>query len=115
MKNIQVIDGAENCVFDIFAATDDEFSLIFRPREDVAFIDEVYQRGTAQELDAALGRIWNGSTSKGAGRVRWLTTRIRLVFLRIGTGVCAHGKTQESEGPCRGPLAIAGGMAMLAP
>jgi hypothetical protein len=59
MKNIQVIDGAENCVFDVFAATDDEFMLVFPPEEDVAFIDEVYQRGNAQELDAALGQIWN--------------------------------------------------------
>jgi hypothetical protein len=40
MKNIQVIDGAENCVYDIFAATDEEFSLIFPRGQDVAFIDE---------------------------------------------------------------------------
>jgi len=30
MKNIQVIDGALNAVYDIFQATDEEFSLIFR-------------------------------------------------------------------------------------
>lgn len=29
MKNIQVIDGAQNCMYDIFAATDEELSLIF--------------------------------------------------------------------------------------
>lgn len=28
MKNIQVIDGAMNCAYDIFAATDEEFKLI---------------------------------------------------------------------------------------
>jgi hypothetical protein len=27
VKNIQIIDGAENCVYDVFAATDEEFSL----------------------------------------------------------------------------------------
>ena len=59
MKNIQVIDGAENCVFDIFAATEDEFRLIFPPGEDVAFIDEVYKRSSAQGLEVALARIWN--------------------------------------------------------
>jgi len=26
MKNIQVIDGAVNCAYDIFAATDEEFA-----------------------------------------------------------------------------------------
>ncbi|WP_457328722.1 hypothetical protein [Rhizobacter sp. P5_C2] len=43
MKNIQVIDGAENCVYDIFQASDEEFSLIFSDGRDIAFIDEVYQ------------------------------------------------------------------------
>ena len=41
MKNIQVIDGAVNCVYDVFAATDEEFALIFPPGQGVAFIDEV--------------------------------------------------------------------------
>jgi hypothetical protein len=44
MKNIQVIDSALNCVYDIFAATDEEFALIFPPGEDVAFIDELLAR-----------------------------------------------------------------------
>ncbi len=29
MKNIQVIDGALNCVYDIFPLTDEDFSVIF--------------------------------------------------------------------------------------
>jgi hypothetical protein len=29
MKNIQVIDGALNCTFSIFEATDEEFALLF--------------------------------------------------------------------------------------
>lgn len=44
MKNIQVIDGAVNCVYDIFAATDEEFALIFPDGQDIAFVDEVYER-----------------------------------------------------------------------
>lgn len=59
MKNIQVIDGAENCVYDIFSATDEEFSLIFREGTDIAFIDEVYEQGNAKELDSAFSSIWN--------------------------------------------------------
>jgi hypothetical protein len=58
VKNIQVIDGALNAVYDIFQATDEEFSLIFAPGEDIAFIDEVIARGVRAELDAALTRIW---------------------------------------------------------
>jgi hypothetical protein len=64
MKNIQVIDGAENCVYDIFAATDEEFSLIFGPGQDVAFIDEVMARGPEHELDAAFSRIWQRPVRK---------------------------------------------------
>ncbi|WP_116812479.1 hypothetical protein [Steroidobacter cummioxidans] len=58
MKNIQVIDGANNCAYDIFAATEEEFSLIFPAGQDVAFIDEVISRGPADALDAAFLRIW---------------------------------------------------------
>jgi hypothetical protein len=58
MKNIQVIDGAINSVYDIFQATDEEFSLIFPHGEDVAFIDEIYAREPGKELGAAFKRIW---------------------------------------------------------
>jgi hypothetical protein len=53
MKNIQVIDGANNAVYDIFAATDEEFTLIFPEGQDVAFIEEVLARGSEKELDDA--------------------------------------------------------------
>ena len=58
MKNIQVIDGAENAVYDIFSATDEEFALIFPAGQDIAFINEVLARGPKAELDEAFGRIW---------------------------------------------------------
>jgi hypothetical protein len=58
MKNIQVIDGAENSVYDVFAATEEDFSLIFPAGQDVAFIDEVMARGPEKQLDAAFTRIW---------------------------------------------------------
>ena len=58
MKNIQVIDGAVNCAYDIFQATDEEFSAIFPAGEDVAFIDEVYARGSKERLDLAFNAIW---------------------------------------------------------
>lgn len=58
MKNIQVIDGANNSVYDIFAATDEEFALIYPPGQDIAFIDEVYGSGNRSQLDAAFNNIW---------------------------------------------------------
>lgn len=58
MKNIQVIDGADNSVYDIFAATEEEFGLIFPNGQDVAFISEVMARGPKQKLDEAFSRIW---------------------------------------------------------
>ena len=58
MKNIQIIDAAQNCVYDIFAATEEEFALIFPEGTDIAFIDEVYERGAPQLLEAAINAIW---------------------------------------------------------
>ncbi|MEC5388219.1 hypothetical protein VVD49_20965 [Uliginosibacterium sp. H3] len=64
MKNIQVIDGAENCVYDIFAATEEEFALIFPEWEDIAFIDEVRDRGNTEALRRALGSLWGRRVPK---------------------------------------------------
>lgn len=64
MKNIQIIDGAQNCVYDIFSASDEEFALIFAEGTDIAFIDEVYAREDAKLLDAAFERIWGRRVKK---------------------------------------------------
>jgi hypothetical protein len=64
MKNIQVIDAALNCVYDVFAATDEEFSLIFPPGQDIAFIDEVLATGDTPELENAFNNIWRRRTPK---------------------------------------------------
>lgn len=64
MKNIQIIDGAENCVYDIFKSTDEEFSLIFPTGTDIAFIEEVYARGDEAILDNAFNNIWQRRIKK---------------------------------------------------
>ena len=64
MKNIQVIDGAVNCVYDIFSATDEEFAAIFPANQDIAFIDEVYAKGEARSLDKAFDAIWKRRVPK---------------------------------------------------
>jgi hypothetical protein len=59
MKNIQVIDGADNCVYDIFAATEEEFSVIFPKGTDIAFIDEVFSYADQTTLERVLEKIWS--------------------------------------------------------
>lgn len=51
-------------VYDIFAATDEEFSLIFASGTDVAFINEVYQKQQAHVLDSAFTEIWKRRVPK---------------------------------------------------
>ena len=64
MKNIQVIDGAMNCVYDIFQATEKEFDLVFSVDTDIAFIDEVYNKGNKEVLDEAFENIWRRRIKK---------------------------------------------------
>lgn len=64
MKNIQIIDGAENCAYDVFQAAEAEFDLIFAPGTDIAFIDEVYERSDRAALDAACAAIWRRRVPK---------------------------------------------------
>ena len=44
MKNIEVIDEAENCLFDVFSATEEEFILIFPNGQDIEFADDFFER-----------------------------------------------------------------------
>lgn len=66
MKNVQMIDGAENCVYDIFATTDDDFETIFPNGTDIAFIDEIYDRklNNAEELDRIFQEMWSRPIEK---------------------------------------------------
>lgn len=64
MKNIQVIDGAINSVYDIFSATEEEFAMIFPAGTDIAFIDEVMQNGDSIELGTTFKSIWQRRIEK---------------------------------------------------
>jgi hypothetical protein len=55
MKNIQIIDGAENCVYDIFSCEDSAFNVLFPAGTNVAFADEIW----AREDQSLLGRIFD--------------------------------------------------------
>ena len=58
MKNIQVINGALNCTFSVFQATDEEFALLFpEPRQDIQYIEDLVSLPKSAEINAALRRI----------------------------------------------------------
>ncbi|WP_084158722.1 hypothetical protein [Solidesulfovibrio alcoholivorans] len=64
MKNIQIIDGAINCTYDIFSATESEFRAIFPNDTDIEFNDELYER-LGERLSAEIfSKIWSRKINK---------------------------------------------------
>jgi hypothetical protein len=59
MRNVQVIDGAENCTYSIYAFTDRKFLKIFpTPEQDVEFIEDALERLGTEALDRILKKVW---------------------------------------------------------
>jgi hypothetical protein len=57
MKNIMIIDGALNCAYDVFQATDEEFKQIFpKENQDIAFYEDISLNANVQTL---LKKIWD--------------------------------------------------------
>jgi hypothetical protein len=44
LKNVQVIDAAENCTYSVYEITDDEFAVLFPNGSDIEFIEELERR-----------------------------------------------------------------------
>jgi hypothetical protein len=56
LKNIQIIDGALNCTFSVFQATDEEFKLLFpNYGQDILFSDEIVNE---EKVKKSLSNIW---------------------------------------------------------
>ena len=65
MKNIQVVDGADNCTFSIFEITDGEFSAIFSGEgQDMEFAEDLFARLGEANADALLKPIWERPVRK---------------------------------------------------
>jgi hypothetical protein len=65
MKNIQVIDGANNAEYAIYAVTDDEFAVIFPgERQNVEFIEDLLERIGQTEAGRILSHVWTRSVNK---------------------------------------------------
>ena len=58
MKNVQIIDGADNGAFAIFQATDDEFSAIFPNGQDIELSEDLHERVGEERALAILSPIW---------------------------------------------------------
>jgi hypothetical protein len=64
MKYIQVIDGALNCTYSIFAAADDEFELLFPDGIDIEFNDDLFSRLGAAEAARLLAKVYGRLVDK---------------------------------------------------
>ena len=58
MKNIQIIDGADNATFSIFQATDEEFAEIFPNGQDMELSGDFHARVGDERALAVLTPIW---------------------------------------------------------
>ena len=59
MKNIQIIDGAENATFSIFQATDEEFALIFpRAGQNLEIVEDFVDRVGEEAAGLTLTPLW---------------------------------------------------------
>jgi hypothetical protein len=59
VKNIQIIDGALNCTFSLFQASEEEFALIFpEPLQDIQYAEDLPNLLRHHEIETALNCIW---------------------------------------------------------
>ena len=58
MKNIQVIDDALNCLFEVFSVPDEDFNLMFPEGRDIEFSDDFVARVGESKAAVILDRCW---------------------------------------------------------
>lgn len=64
MKNIQVIDGADNTAYNIYETTDEAFSLIFPDGADIEFVEDFIKRVGKARAGAILSPLWDRRLNK---------------------------------------------------
>lgn len=58
-KNVQIIDGAMNCTYSIYAFTDEQFALLFPGEgQDVEFIEDTWGRLSPEQRERAFSGAW---------------------------------------------------------
>jgi hypothetical protein len=58
MKNIQIVDGADNATFSIFQATEEEFAEIFPGDREMELSEDLHARLGEERARAILEPIW---------------------------------------------------------
>lgn len=64
MKNIQVIDGAENCTYDIFQLPESDFEIVFPNGTDIEFIDDLVGRIGESNCKRIMTLLWAARVNK---------------------------------------------------
>ena len=64
MKNIQIIDGADNCTYEIYAVTDEEFDAIFPNGADIEFVEDFTVRVGEARATEISNAMWKRPVDK---------------------------------------------------
>ena len=65
MKNVQIIDGANNCTYSIFQFSERQFTAIFPGKDqDIEFIEDVIRRLGDKQVGKLLKTAWNRALDK---------------------------------------------------
>lgn len=64
MKNIQVIDGADNCTYSVYQVSERGFRLLFPGKRDIEFIGDAIARLGRKRVSAILAPAWKRELSK---------------------------------------------------
>jgi hypothetical protein len=64
MKNIEIIDDALNCKYEIYAASDEDFDVIFPKGQDIEFSDDLFDRLGEDEALKLTRRLWKNRVER---------------------------------------------------
>ncbi len=64
MKNVQVVDGADNCTYSIFSIDDADFCKIFPDDQDVEFSKDFIVRVGESESQRIYKKLWENIINK---------------------------------------------------
>lgn len=64
MKNVQLIDGADNSAYNIYAVPDEDFELLFPNGQDIEFIEDFVKRVGSKKAAEVIGILNKGIQKK---------------------------------------------------
>jgi len=65
VKNIQIIDDADNCTYDVFQVSNSEFELIFpSDGQDIEFIEDLLERFDTKIFSVFQEKLWRNPIEK---------------------------------------------------